>query len=328
MSTLVQSKTSLTDSVKAYYDKLFQDGFLVSIHVSKWGMSTHLSKEDIEYEKAVPAIFKLGKKMLIDPERFNEFSRVEGKARRYLATNSYDFPIGEAHFVPKKKVREVLVNLDKVKQEFMKLKTRFIENYETYKEDILGKYPELADSLRPLYPQKEDLNTRFNFSVSIYEIRMPKELGEVNIQDLIDREEAKQEVRDEMEQELANYYKSSMNKLEKFTEDAAKLLRAQMVNMCTSVINKIKNKEVVTKTNIKMIREEIDNFRKLNFTDDQLVADEIEKLSQVVAGNVNYKTDKEALAELNNALTDVLDKANNVSDLSVISGKYFRAIKI
>jgi hypothetical protein len=328
MSTLVQNKTSLTDSVKAYYDKLFQDGFLVSVHVSKWGMSTHLNKEDIEYDKAVPAIFKLGKKMLIDPERFNEFSRIEGKARRFLSANSYDFPIGEAHFVPKKKVKEVLTTLDKIRQEFNKLKEKFIEHYDTYKEDILAKYPELADSLRPLYPQKTELNGRFNFSVSLYEIRMPKELGEVDIQSLITRDEAKQEVKDEMEKELADYYKTSMTKLERFTEDAAKVLRAQMVTMCTSVIEKITNKEVVTKTNIQMIRDEIDNFRKLNFTDDQVVAEEIEKLAEVVSGNVNYKTDKDALAELNNALTNVLDKANNLSDLSAISDTYFRAIKL
>lgn len=327
--SVVTVKTNLTDSVRAYYDKLFQDGFLVSVHVSKWSMSTHLKKEDINYAEDVPSIFKLGKKMLIEPERFNEFSRVESKARRLLDLSSYDFPVGDAHFVPKKKVAELLASIDKCKIEFNKLKDSFIENYEAHKNAVLQKYPDLAEELLPHYPKVDTLAARFNFSVSLYEIQMPKELGEIDIASLIDRDKAKEEVKEKLEAQLAEHYKTSLKKLETFTEEAAALLRTQIVSMCSGVIYKIENKEVVSNVNIKMIRDEIENFRKLNFMDDKAVADELDKLEKVVSGNVNYKTDKEALQELNKALTNVLDKANSINDLSVISDKYFnRAIKI
>lgn len=322
------SETSVPDTVRAYYDKLFQDGFLVSVHVSKWGMSTLLSKEDIDYDKAVPAIFKLGKKMLIAPERLNEFIRIESRARRYLSWNSYDFPIGEAHFVPKKKILEVLSTLSKIREDFDKLKARFIENYDQYKEDTLTKYPDLAASLRPAYPEKDSLNSRFKFSISIYEIHMPQEFGEVDIQTIIDRDNAKQEVREAMELELSSYYKESMNKLEQFTENAARLLRSQIVTMCNDVSQKIKNNEVVTKLNIKDVRDGIAHFRKLNFTDDKVIEDELDKLEQVVSGNVDYKTDQEALVVLHNTLNEVIDSALNAADLSTIPTNYFRAIKI
>lgn len=327
--SLIAKSASLTDSVRAYYDKLFQDGFLVSVHVSKWSMSTCLSQEDIEYDGKLPNIFKLGKKMLIDPERFNAFSRIESKARRFLAANSYDFPIGEAHFVPKKKVVEVLTMLDKIRVEYETLRANFIENYGTYKMETLAKYPDLHDSLEPLYPPKDSMEERFKYQVSIYEIQMPKELGAVDIQTLIDRDSAKEEVKAQLEAQLAGHYKTAMNKLETFTEQAAIVLRGQMVDMCRSVITKIEKKEVVTKASIQSIRDDIVNFRKLNFMDDQVVNAELDKLSAIVTQNINYKTDKVALDELNNVLVGVLEKANNLEDIISIPDTYFRrAIKI
>lgn len=326
---LVTKKTSLTESVRAYYDKLFQDGFLVSVHVSKWGMSTNLSKEDIDYDGTVPSIFKLGKKMLINPERLNAFSRIESRARRFLSTNSYDFPIGDAHFVPKRKVAEVLRILDRHRQDYETLRGRFIENYAAYKAEILDKYPDIAPSLEPLYPKIETLMDRFNFSVSLYEIQMPRELAEVDIQTLIERDEARTEVKAELEEQLAAHHRASIGKLETFAEEAAKVLRGQIVTMCNAVISKIQYSEVISSSYIQGIRDEIDNFRKLNFLDDKVVEAELDKLATVVQVNINYKTDKEALAALNIAVTNVLDKANNLEDLSTISDAYFRrAIKI
>ncbi len=321
-------KSNLTDSVRAYYDKLFQDGFLVSVHVSKWGMSTNLSKEDIEYNKKIPEIFRLGKKMLINPKHLNDFMKIESRARRYLDSNSYDFPAGDAHFVPKKKVVEVLTKLEDIRLEFNKLKDSFIEKYEEYKEEVLKDYPLQADSLRPCYPHKDLVGGKFSFSVSMYEIHMPKELSTVDIQTLIDRDQAKEEVKKKLEVQLENHYKESLVKLESFTEESAKLLRGQMVTMCHSVIDKIKKGEVVSKANIKSIREEIGNFRSLNFLDDKVVEQQINNLEKVVSGNVNYKTDKEALEELNTALVGVLEKANNLNDLDTLTGTYFRAIKL
>lgn len=327
----MQPKTTgkLSDSVRAYYDKLFQDGFLVSVHISKWGMCTNLNKEDLDYEGVVPSIFKLGKKMLINPAKFNEFVRIEGKARRYLSANSYDFPIGDAHFVPKKKVGEVLASLGRFKEQFNVLKERFIANYEEYKKEVLAKYPDMADTLTPLYPPQEKLDGKFGFSVSLYEIQMPRELGEVDIQTLMTRERAKDEIKEELEAQLAEHHNQSIQKLESFAEQAAKVLRTQIINMCNSVISKIQTKEVVSPTTVQSIREEIDNFKKLNFLDDKAVEVELDKLAKVVEVNVNYRTDKEALVDLNDALTQVLTKANNLADITEISDVYFRrAIKL
>lgn len=321
--------TELTSSVRKYYDKLFQDGFLVSVHVSKWGMSTHLEKDDLDYkDKALPDIFKLGKKMLIKPERLNAFIRLEGKARRYLDANSYDFPVSDAHFVPKKAIATVLDTLAKFQQEYLALKDTFVQNYEVYKAEVLEDYPDLAEELAKAYPPVTHIGRKFDFRISMYEIQMPNELGEVDIQSLITRDKAEQEVKKEFESRLRAHYESALTSIETFTENAAVMLRDQVVAICKTVKDKIKKKELVSKKNIEMLREEIENFRTLNFFDDVAVAKELAVLEEAIAGNINYKTDTEALEQLDSALTGVMEKASKIDDLTTISGNYFRAIKL
>ncbi len=317
-----------SEAIKGYYDKLFQDGFLVNLHISIWGMGAKLSKEDLGIKVAVPKIIKLGKKMLIDPKHFNDFKSHEGKARRFLYQNAYPFAIADAHFVPKLKLLDVLTKLDKFKTEFGEAVDSFIANYLTYKQEALDTYPELADILRPLYPPVTELKNKFGYSVMTYELTMPRELGVVDIQTLIDRSEAKDEVKKKLEDQMAEQYVAAMDKLTQFTEDAAQALRQQISGVCQEIIDKIKRKEIISKTNIATIKEEIVNFRSLNFLDDSVVEAEIDKLEALIDGRHNFKTDQETIASLNTALCGVLKTAAETSDLSGISGTYFRAIKL
>jgi hypothetical protein len=319
------NSVTLTETLREHYAKVFQDGHLVSVHVSKWGMDTNLKKEDLETNKTLPKIYKLGKKMLIAEERLNEFMSIEGKARRFLYKNSFDFPVGEAHFVPRKAIPNVLLVLDKYQTEYTKLADMFIAKFGEYKKEMMNKYPELKDSM---YPKVETLRDRFHFSISMYELAMPKELAEVDLKELISRERAEEEVKAQLKKQLEGQYINSMHQLEKFTEEAAKALRVQMVTLCSSLIEKINNKEIISKSKINMIRQEIDNFKVMNFLDDKVVAGEIEKLEKVLEGRHNFRSDQEAIDSLNNALSSVVEKAQNITDIATIRGSYFRAIKV
>lgn len=326
--TITTEPVKISAELKEKYDKLFQDGILVNVHISVWGMAANLSKEDLGVETELPKLYKLGKKMLIQPERLNEFKNAESKARRFLYRNSYDFPISDAHFVPKKRYFEVMEQLNKFKTEFLGLVDGFVENYEEYRDEVLTAYPDIADVMRPLYPDKSEIKAKFGFSTSSFELSMPRELSEVDIQALLGREEAKDEVKKAYEEQLKDQYTTSIQQLEKFTEDAAVSLRAKLVNMAKTITEKIESKELISKANINTIREEIENFRALNFLDDAAVAAEIDKLAEIVEGKHNFKKDEDAIAALNTALTDVLVSASTTSDVSTIRGKYFRKVKI
>lgn len=321
---------NIAEAVKENFTKIFQDGFLVNLRISVWGMCVNLDEKDLKLDKKVSKLIKLGKKMLIEPEHLNEFKNMESKARRYVYRNSFDFPVADAHFVPKKRLSEVLTKLEEFKGEFNTLVTAFVENYDTHKQTILDnpEYADIVDVLKPLYPSAEDVAKKFGFSVSVFELSMPQAMEETNIQKLIAGEEAKTEVKNALAEQLRAQHEHSLELLEKFTEDAAIALRGKLVTMCSTIIDKIKNKELISKANINTIAEEIENFRSLNFLSDTAIEKEIAKLEVLITGNNNFKTDQETIDTLSQTLGDVLAKAESVTDVADISGKYFRKIKV
>lgn len=321
---------NVTEALKERYTKLFQDGYLVNLHISVWGMCANLDENDLKLDKKVSKLIKLGKKMLIEPEHLNEFKNMESKARRYVYRNSFDFPISDAHFVPKKRLSEVLTKLEEFRVEFNALVTKFVENYETYKEAILANedYVDIVEVLKPLYPPVETIEQKFGFDVSVFELAMPQAFEETNIQKLVAAEEAKAEVKSTLNDQLKAQHENSLKLLERFTEDASIVLRGKLVAMCSTIIDKIKNKELISKANINTIQEEITNFRALNFLNDSAVEKEIAKLETLVNGNNNFKTDQETIDTLSSTLSDVLKTAENLTDVADIRGKYFRKIKV
>lgn len=330
----------ITHSLQQYYDKVFQDGHLVSVSISKWGMCVQLGKDDIEkgfnegerLEGQIPTIFKLGQKYLIKPERIKDLVSTEGKARRVLYKNSYNFPIGEAHFVPKAKLVTVLSELEKHREAFNKAKAVFVANYETYKKEVLDAFPQFRDSLLPCYPPINKIASFFDFSINTYRISMPKEFEGVDLQKVISEErvekEAKQEASKKIAGQLDSYYEQSKRQIDAFVEQVILALRSQIGDVCGALQYKIEKGLVISKQNIDIIKKEIDNFRSMNFLDDSEVEKVIADLEKLINGKNDYKKDKEIVGQLNQTLTKVLEATKGMSDLSVIKDRYFRAIRV
>lgn len=317
-----------TQVVQSYYDKLFQDGFLVNLHIRIWGMGVSLNEEDLDIEEKLPKIIKLGKKMLIKPEVLNKFKNLEGKARRYLYKSSFPFPIADAHFVPKKKLGDVILELDKYKTDFYRLAEEFFHHYEEHKQEVLDSYPEYREVLTPLYPPVDELRGKFSFNKSIFEIAMPQDLTEIDIRELMDRERATTEVKEQIEGEMRAQYEQSMRQLEQFGAEAASALRAQVMDVCETLIGKISKKELISKSNLNSVKDMIKDFQDLNFMDDKAVSSELQKLQTILEHGHNFKTDEAALQTLNIALTSVVTEAKNLADVRYLGGEYFRPLKI
>lgn len=323
-----------SSKLRAYYDKLFRDGYLVSVHISKWGMGAQLSESDLNLEN-VPKIFRLGKKMLIDPEHLNVFLRFEGKARRYLYSNSYPFPgVSEAHFVPRKKLMEVFGKLKEFKAEFEKKVADFLENYDKYKAEVVDdpRHAAFKEGLLGLYPSPDVLRGKFSFTYSAYELSMPREFGEVDAKTIAEREiaveEAVQEAQQAIEKELEEQYQQGLRRVEQFANEALLALRSQVVTTCRNIATKINEDEPINKANLKSIREQIQAFRSLNFLDDRVLSEEIDKLEEVVNSGRDFKSNEEALNELQTTLKGVLKSATDKVSQNQVVENYFRRIEI
>jgi hypothetical protein len=125
---------------------IFHDGVLVDVHVRYWSGAKLLTAEDLGLtEEEVSEAFKLGKKDLIPNEVMKQFRTLESKARYAVDSNSFEFPIGHANFLPKKAAEKVFAELETCRAEYNRLTEDLIANYPKYKEQMRPVYQEAAE---------------------------------------------------------------------------------------------------------------------------------------------------------------------------------------
>jgi len=328
----------ITETLQKYYDKVFQDGRLTLLHIGMWGMSYNLTEEDIKLDKQLPETIKLGKKMLIKPAVYNKFKTFEQKARKYLYNNSFDFPlVNQAHFVPKTKYLEVFATLTEMKQEYNEMVAEFIEKYEEYKTEALDYYKEHQDTvsienLESYYPSVGAVKNKFHFDIVSFEIALPAEFKEVDLQEHIAREqvvaEVKKEALDSHKQEYKRQLDVHMSKIQDFVGEVTNTLRSKVIEHCTVALNKINKRELVSDANVKTLLKHIQDFREMNFVDDRAIEAELSKVEKMLDGDHNFAKDKDALGLLRQHLTSVVDQAKNLTDVANVSGEYFRKLEV
>jgi hypothetical protein len=325
----------VTETLQKYYDKVFQDGKLVNLHIGMWGMGYKLTEEDIKLENKLPDTIDLGKKMLIKTSVFKKFKNLEQKSRKYLYTSSFAFPMVNLPFVPKSRYIEVQTNLYKYRDEFMQMVDEFIENYEGYKQEAIEFYQQHKDTvnvedLEKYYPSAANVRSKFYFEIGSFEIALPTEFKELNLQDEIDREiagnEAKLKALDNYKKEYSKQISTHMAKINDFVGEVTSTLRAKVVEHCSKALQKINKKEVVSDASIKTLLKHIQEFRDMNFVDDKAVENELAKVERLLVGNHDFSKDEDAIGLLRTHLNTVVTEAENLSDVANVSGEYFRKL--
>jgi hypothetical protein len=320
--------TEQSTTLEQKFSKLFQDGKLVQVHVSKWGMSYQIDEKDLELEEALPAFFKLGKKMLIDDDIRNQFTRIEARARNYLKDNSYKFPIADAHFVTHKKVICVYEELLKYKTEFDTATEKFIDNYEQHKTDMLAKFPNYKELLEPYYPPIQHIRDKFGFSISVFEVAFPKKLKSLSLEELQAKDESVKELKKKYEEQMEQQYNAAFIQMNEFVAESVKALRSQVVEVFDTIAQKIKNREVISSRNIQSVRTIVDEFEAMDFFDDAIVKEKLAVVKALVNEDHDFKDNFKVINKLQTALTEVLISTKDMSDIDKITGNYFRKIDL
>ena len=278
-------------------------------------MSYNLTEEDIKLDNKLPETIKLGKKMLIKPAVYNKFKSFEQRVRKYLYVNSFDFPlVSQAHFVPKAKYLEVYKKLDEMREEYLLMVAEFVEKYEDYKKEVLEYYQDhketvSVDDLETYYPPLATIRKKFYFDIVSFEIALPAEFTQLNLQDEIDRElftsEAKQQAADNYKEEYNKQVQLHTAKLSSFMDEVTATVRGKVAEHFTVVLNKVNKKEVVSDASIQSIYRQIKEFRDANFADDRMVAEELRKLEKLLDGKPNFDEDRDAIGLLKQHLTNL-----------------------
>jgi hypothetical protein len=328
----------ITETLQKYYDKVFQDGKLVNVHIGMWGMSYNLTEKDIKLDNKLPETIKLGKKMLIKPAVYNKFKSFEQKVRKYLYVNSFDFPlVSQAHFVPKAKYLEVYKQLNDLRDEYLQMANEFIEKYEDYKKEAIEYYQEHKDTvsvedLESYYPSLANIKSKFYLDIVSFEIALPAQFNELNLQDEIHREivngEAKQVALDNYKSEYTKQVELHTAKLSSFMEEVTSTVRGKVAEHFSVVLKKVNNKEVVSPSSIRTLYKQIEEFRSANIADDKLVEEELNKLEKLLDGKPDFAENTDAIGLLKQHLGNVVKAAADVTDVANVSGEYFRKLRI
>jgi hypothetical protein len=319
------------------FKKLFQSGKLVQVHVSKWSMTASATEKDLGLEKnlsdgiektTIPGFVTLGKKSLFTDDVRLVFSRIESNARVYLANNSHRFPIADAHFVPQKNLVNVLSDLEALQKKYMKEVDTFITNYENYKEKMFAAYPDYKDNLLPYYPSAEQARAKFGFGISVYEVAFPKKINKVTVNDIIAQNDAAEEVKQKYDAMMRQQYQHHLKQMQDFLTESASGMRNEIVKTFEVIAQKIQNREVVSVSNLKTIRNTIESFDALDFLNDSKIKDNLATLRSLVNSGADFKEDPKAIERLSIAMNTTLTTARSMSDIDNITGEYTRRLDI
>lgn len=332
--------------------KLFRDGVLVDVDVSCWTGARMLTPEDLGLEaKDVAEAYHLGRKMLIPDRIIAAFHKIEGQARNLVQTNS--FPYGSNRFVPKRKLPEIQKQLKELQAKYNALVDDLVLNYDKYREEMRPIYLEAAETaytnqipssetfgpdrdfeaekkafidafmarIATFYPPVGTIAGKFSLEWTVWGATMPSLEGGDG-EDLVLNEEERRELAEDCNRQ-------THAKLESFVDSVVGELRAETVEVCGHVADSIMSGKVINSRTIQSLRNFIDRFKGLNFIGDSNIENELDKLRAEFLDGADQETltsDEDMKTQLKTRLAEIKAVAENISDLSSVTGQYHRKI--
>jgi hypothetical protein len=204
----------------------------------------------------------------------------------------------------------------------------FIANYEAYKQKMFDEYPDYADLLRPHYPTPEAARSKFDFSVSVYEVAFPRKVAKVSAADVVAQNLAIEKATAKYEALMKEQYEHHIKQMREFLQESVIGVRAEVIKTFEVIAQKIQNREVVSASNLKTLKNTIESFDALDFLDDTKVKENLKAVKRLVSSEADFKDDATALARLSAAVNTTLETARNMSDIDEITGEYIRKLDL
>jgi len=333
---------------------IFKDGLLAYVHVCYCTFQMSLTAEDLGLkEEDIADAFSLGRKMLVPADVMREFRAVEGRARRVVDENSFQFPISNARFITRRKFPKVLEALKKCQGEYMALVNKLVVNYDKHKTEMLTVYRQAAEiaygrqpaktefgpefdperdkqefvsqfltRVNALYPAIESLPGRFSLDWDVYEIALPR-MRQADSGAIVENEKMAQIATEE-------YQLQMQKKIGGFIDNVVTTLRHETMELCSRISNNIKDGKVVKSTTLNSLGRFVEKFRELNFVGDQKVEAQLELLQKEfldVHSNEQITEQVDLQDELKRRLNLLIDSASDMTDVNSITGEYKRKIE-
>lgn len=247
---------------------LFEVGVLVNLKIGCWSGRKMVSRADfvsvgLDPDTLPSDLVNYGRKLLVNKAEIQTLTKIEQRARSYLANFSVPFGIANAHFVPIKLIPDIEENLNSYKKEFFAAVDSFITRFDKAKEEIKEKHPDFWQKcLRQHYPHTaEALRSKYHFSWFMFKISGLDSIKETNLQEITDENQRQQILKETMQHEVSG-----------FVEQYVSQMRGEVVKFCDLMSARINGKpfgdeaeaKQLTGRSLAFFRKYIDKFRTLN----------------------------------------------------------------
>jgi hypothetical protein len=304
-------------------EALFQDGLLVDLSIGAWTGLVKNTKEDLGIDAGAELpeyVVGLGMKRLCPDDLASSWMLHVSRARAILYSYSFTrFPLSGGAFVPAKALPVIIEKLEAQKAAFDAAWQTMITDFDSMRDDFIANAKsEHRDVLRQIYPSKTEVERRFYFTYSAYTVSLPKKIAGLKAQ---------------AEQEAMDRFRSELDaRVEGFLGESVRTLREKAADICATVIDSVKSGKTISKASINSLSEFIDRFRSLNFVGDKEIESRLTKLQHDILDGIdldNLKAkggDKGLRDALAAACDDIKQAAEDVSDVSSVTGTYRRRI--
>ena len=242
--------------------QLFSVGCLINLGIGTWSGKKMCTAADyksvgLDSNKLPTDIVNLGRKLLVEKNELQVMTKIEQRARSYLANWSVPFRAVNSHFIPTSILPSVEAHLKELQEEFFKCVDSFVSRFGDMKKTIQQSHGEFWDKcLKTHYPSNPALlREKFKFDWCTFEIKEASE----------DRS------RQKMQEQVGS-----------FVEQYVDAMRAETIEFCGLMTARVngqtykdeeKPKEL-TPRSLAMFKKYINRFRQMNIFGDQ----EIEKV--------------------------------------------------
>jgi len=256
---------------------LFDVGCLFNLNIGTWSGRKMLTNDDLIKVGIDPSglpkdIVNYGRKLLVPKSELQVMTKIEQRARSYLANWSVPFGAVNSHFVPAKMLPTVEQHLKDLEKEFFVAVDSFVGRFQDMKNTIQERHGDFWEKcLKNHYPSNpQGLREKFKFEWFTFEIAGMNSVQESSIEELMGTDKVKQErlktQRQKMENEVGNFVGEYVDVMRKETIEFCELMTARVNNRPYKDEDKAKQ---LTPRSLSMFKRYVDRFRQMNIFGDE-----------------------------------------------------------
>ena len=295
-------------------ETLYKNGSVWAVQTSTYNATDKLKAVDLDKDaEDILDIFSLGKKFLMPLEVRKNLGGIRSKVNNFLNGVGDSFMmLRGAYFIPAKNTLFAKEGLEKIKEAHIQIGRDFVKAFPQLKQDMIEKYPLLADAK---WPSKEQILNKFSVRWVVFEVSQVG-VTETDPADLI-------AAKKKFQTELNDQY-------EKMKNVALKEAHAAIIESCDSLAHKIfETGDKITAATIKKPKSVIEKYTHVaEWFDLDDIKQKVKELEAVI-DNTNAKEVRDDWGSAK-AFGDNLKKlADDIDDLSGYSkdGTVKRKIK-